>query len=100
MNPLTAQVLTLLKYQAELVVLAVHRKPLEVDLASLLHNAGCVKTSFMFAPDDITEAISILSTHHKITDEIVSHKVPLADAVEAFKIADDASQSLKVMLVR
>jgi len=50
--------------------------------------------------DDFRSAVSILEADPEITLTMVTHRFPLADAVEAFRVAADRSSgSLKVQLV-
>ena len=52
------------------------------------------------SPDDFRSAVAILAGDSDITSAMVTHRFPLADAVEAFRVASDRSSgSLKVQLV-
>lgn len=53
----------------------------------------------MFSHEDILEAIEILQSHPEIAKRLISHEISLEEAKEGFQIANDASKSLKVMLV-
>lgn len=96
---LVTQSLNSIKYCGEVVVLAVHHKPIELNLMNLMYNNVKISGSLMFSNEDIQEAIDIISRDHKIFEEMVSHEIPFENAEEAFRIADDADISLKVMMV-
>lgn len=96
---LLSDVVNTAKYGAQIIVLAVHHRPVEVNMMSVMYNNIQIKGSVMFSPRDISEAIDILSKDHSIKERIVSHEIPFDDAVEAFRTADDADMSLKVMMV-
>lgn len=89
----------MIKSGAQITILAVHHKPVELDMVSLMYNNVGVKGSCMFSHEDILEAIEILSKDHSIAERLVSHEIPFENAEEAFKIADNADISLKVMIV-
>lgn len=89
----------MIKSGAQITILAVHHKPVELDMVSLMYNNVGVKGSCMFSHEDILEAIDILSKDHSIAERMISHEIPFENAEEAFKIADNADISLKVMIV-
>lgn len=87
-------------YLSEVVVLAVHHKPAELNLLSVMYNNMAIHGSLMYAPEDTERAIKIISADHSIATTMISHEIPFEQAVDAFATADDASASLKVMMVR
>ncbi len=69
------------------------------SMATLMYNNIKVSGSCMFSHEDILEAIEILQSHPEIAKRLISHEISLEEAKEGFQIANDASKSLKVMLV-
>ncbi len=98
-SSLVTDAVSMAKTGCQITVLAVHHKPLGLDMVGLMYNNVKIAGSCMFSHEDILEAISILSKDHSIAERMISHEIPFENAVEAFAIADDASQSLKVMLI-
>ncbi|WP_054957937.1 zinc-dependent alcohol dehydrogenase [Paenibacillus dakarensis] len=93
------QALSMTKIGAHITVLAAYHNQPELDLTSLMYNSVKIAGSCMFTHDNICEAIKILSESHEIADNLVSHEIPFDQAEKAFEIADDATQSLKVMMI-
>lgn len=54
--------------------------------------------TLMYVGDDYKEAIRLLHAGHVQVDKIITHRYPLADAVEAFEVALKRGDVLKVML--
>ena len=96
---LTKQVVQMMKSFGQLTVLAVYHQPMDMDMATLMYNNIKVSGSCMFSHEDILEAIEILQSHPEIAKRLISHEISLEEAKEGFQIANDASKSLKVMLV-
>ncbi|HYI58874.1 MAG TPA: L-idonate 5-dehydrogenase [Microlunatus sp.] len=53
--------------------------------------------SFRFN-DEIDEVIAALADGSLVVDPVITHEYPLADALDAFEVAKDASRSSKVLL--
>lgn len=67
-----------------------------VNLAPMLAKEVTLVGAFRFATE-IDDAISLLATTDRL-DEVISHVVPAAEAVDAFVTARDASASAKVLI--
>ncbi len=89
----------MIKNGGAITILAVHHAPVELDLVSLMYNNVKFSGSCMFSHDDIMEAIDIISKDPDVAKTLISHEIPFENAKEAFEIADNASVSLKVMMV-
>lgn len=96
---LTNQVLNMTKIGSQITVLAVYHQEAPLNLTSVMYNSVNIKGSCMFTPDDILEAIEIISHQPCIGKEMISHEIPLEEAVKAFEIADNPNESLKVMII-
>ncbi|GAT71933.1 threonine dehydrogenase [Microbacterium sp. HM58-2] len=67
-----------------------------VNLAPMLGKELTLRGAFRFSTE-IDEAIALLAGSDAL-DAVVSHAIPAADAVEAFRLARDSSASAKVLL--
>ncbi len=97
-GPLLGQVVDMLKYNAAIVVLAIHRKPAELNMQALVYNNAQIHGSVMFSGEDLKESRGLLATHHDITKALVTHCFPLSEGPQAFETADQADTAMKVMI--
>ncbi len=95
-GPLVSKAVEMSVYCGELVIIAGHRRPAEINLSSVMNNNLTIHGSLMFSPKDIEDAIALIHDNPCIAKEIISHEIPFAQAEEAFRTADNASESLKV----
>jgi len=71
---------------------------LEVPINEYWRNEITITTSYGAAPDDLQESyIWILSKKIKVL-ELITHRFPLSQAGDAFKVVCEAKESLKVVL--
>jgi L-iditol 2-dehydrogenase len=71
---------------------------LEVPINDYWRNEITIMTSYGAAPQDLDEAYNwILSKRIKVVD-LITHRFPLSQAGEAFKVVCEAKKSLKVIL--
>ncbi|MHA2390595.1 MAG: alcohol dehydrogenase catalytic domain-containing protein [Promethearchaeota archaeon] len=71
---------------------------LEVPINSYWRNEITIMTSYGAAPQDLDEAYNwILSKRINVID-LITHRFPLSKAGEAFKVVNDAKESIKVIL--
>ena len=71
---------------------------LEVPINEYWRNEVTITTSYGAAPEDLQESyIWILSKKIKVL-ELITHRFPLSQAGEAFKVVSEATNSLKVVL--
>ena len=55
-------------------------------------------STYAGAPRDIDESISLIRDKKITVDDLISHKLPLKEASKGFKLVENASDSLKVIL--
>ena len=96
---LTNEVLGMIKMGGQITILAAYHDLAPLNLTSVMYNSARIVGSCMFSHDDILEAIDIIGNNKEIAKTLISHEISFENAKEGFAIADDASQSLKVMLV-
>jgi L-iditol 2-dehydrogenase len=57
-----------------------------------------ILTSYYCGPPDIEEAIDLISKREIIVDDLITHRLPLKDTAEGFKMLLDGSESLKIII--
>ena len=97
--------LTCIRKRGTVVLVAGYFKPLEVDLRKIVWSEAVITGSNCYAysgrEKDFDAAIQLISSGTVDPTKIVSHKLPLDDIVEAFRIAaDKTSGSVKVHVVQ
>jgi 2-desacetyl-2-hydroxyethyl bacteriochlorophyllide A dehydrogenase len=97
---LTNQCVSMSKITTQMTILAVHHKPMLVDMMSVMYNNVTLEGSCMFTHEDILESIEIIANNPIIADELISHEIDFQDAKKAFEIANNPNESLKVMLIK
>ncbi|MGD6809311.1 MAG: zinc-dependent dehydrogenase [Candidatus Bathyarchaeia archaeon] len=61
-------------------------------------NEITIRTSYGAAPDDLEEALAILATKKLNVKDMITHRLPLREAQEGFRLMANAGESLKVIL--
>mgnify|MGYP006115699299 FL=1 len=87
------------------MLVAGYFEPLEVDLGKIVWSEAVVTGSNCYAysgrEKDFDAAIELIASGKVDATKIVSHRLPLAEVVEAFRIAaDKSSGSVKVHVVQ
>ena len=57
-----------------------------------------ILTSYYCGPPDITEAIGLIETGTIIVDDMITHRLPLADIANGFELVTEGSESIKVII--
>jgi L-iditol 2-dehydrogenase len=57
-----------------------------------------ILTSYYCGPPDIEEAIDLISKGDINVDDLITHRLPLKDTAEGFKMLLDGSESLKIII--
>jgi len=57
-----------------------------------------ITTSYAGAPLDITQAIELIRSHNVEVSDMITHRFPLTEAGEAFRLVEKAQDSLKVII--
>ena len=95
---LLKEAITYGKYTGQITILAVYRKDVELCLKDVMYNSLAIIGSVMYSLSDVSEAISLINANKDIGRTMISHEIPVEQAEEAFRIADDASVSMKVIM--
>lgn len=57
-----------------------------------------ILTSYYCGPPDIIEAIKLIEWRHIVVDDLITHRLPLADIVKGFQLVSDGQESIKVII--
>jgi len=91
------QAVNLSKMGARIVVLGVHKVPVEFDLINLLIRELTV-TGSMAYPVEFPQVIEMLTSGKVDPSVLVSHRFPLSEFTKAFQTAQDQGQAIKVLV--
>jgi L-iditol 2-dehydrogenase len=61
-------------------------------------NEITIRTSYGAAPNDLENALSILSTGKFNVKDMITHRLPIRDTQEGFRLMSTAGESLKVII--
>jgi len=57
-----------------------------------------IQTSYYCGPDDIAEAMSLIESRKVVVDDLITHRLSLADIAKGFKLVSDGLDSIKVII--
>jgi 2-desacetyl-2-hydroxyethyl bacteriochlorophyllide A dehydrogenase len=98
-----ARAIELVAPRGTIVVLGVHLGPVELDWMPLFHREASVIPSLGYCRHEETlemqEAAAMLADDPEIARTLITHRFPIDDAVEAFRVAGDrASGAIRVVI--
>jgi (R,R)-butanediol dehydrogenase / meso-butanediol dehydrogenase / diacetyl reductase len=97
-NQITAnQMIDCIKYQGEIMVVSVYKKPPTVQLAAMHFREISLKTTRCYSPEDFTKAIELLEQNKMNLDPLISHVLPLEEIKAGFELMENPDQSLKIL---
>ncbi len=91
------QIVTTAKTGGRVVVLGLHKQPVQLDLANVLFRELNIVGSMAY-PEEFPEVLDLLTTKQLDIGPIISHQFPLSQFTEALDVASDAAQAIKVMI--
>ncbi len=98
-GPILSNIIGMAKMHARIAVVAVYKRPAEIDAAGLLSAEITLKGSCGFEHEDLIEAFNNVNGHRTNAPIIVSHEFSHDQAVEAFEFAaDPTSGGVKVVI--
>jgi L-iditol 2-dehydrogenase len=71
---------------------------LPVPINQFWRNEITMRTSYGAAPNDIEDALRVLATGELDVKDMITHRLPLTEAQEGFRLMAEAGNSLKVIL--
>jgi L-iditol 2-dehydrogenase len=57
-----------------------------------------IRTSYYCGPPDITEAMKLMESGTIVVDDLITHRLPLADIAKGFQLVVDGRESIKVII--
>jgi L-iditol 2-dehydrogenase len=72
---------------------------LEIEPHQLFFNEISLVSSYSCGPDDTRETLELIRSGVLRADELITHRFPLADTLEACRLTARAQDSLKVVLL-
>jgi L-iditol 2-dehydrogenase len=57
-----------------------------------------ILTSYYCGPPDITEAMKLIESGNVVVDNLITHRLPLADIAKGFQLVSDGRESIKVII--
>jgi len=69
-----------------------------VDLTSLWRNEVTLMTSYGAAGGDLAQALDLIRTRRVSVEDMVTHRLPLAETQRGFQLMTEADESLKVII--
>ena len=71
---------------------------LSVSINQFWRNEITMRTSYGAAPNDLEDSLAVLATKRLDVKDMITHRLPLSEAQEGFRLTAEAGQSLKVVL--
>lgn len=97
--PILSEIIGLAKSKTRISVVAVYKRPAEVDVAGLLSSEITLRGSCGFEMADAVEAFNNVNGHRTGAPGIVTHHFSHVDAVQAFEFAADPKNgAIKVVI--
>lgn len=89
--------INLARFQARVIVVAVHHEPIPLNFQSALAKEMTFITSMAY-PNEFPEVISMLADKNNNADAMISHRYPFDAFFDAFAMAQDRDHSAKVLV--
>jgi threonine dehydrogenase-like Zn-dependent dehydrogenase len=86
-----------LRTNGVLAIAGIHAAPVPVDLTALVSQQHQLRGSFRAPEAAWPEILSYMQAHHETLRHLITHRVPLQDALEGFALARQ-KQGVKVMV--
>jgi 2-desacetyl-2-hydroxyethyl bacteriochlorophyllide A dehydrogenase len=92
------QAVAMCRSATRFVIVAVHKQPVPLDLVMVMAKELVITGSIAYPRDEFAEVIAMLSAGKVDVSPMISHRFPLSEFPQAFKMAQDAKHALKVMV--
>ncbi|MEP4146560.1 MAG: zinc-binding dehydrogenase [Halioglobus sp.] len=96
-KPVFEQIVSTAKTGARVVVLGLHKQPVQLDLANVLLRELNIVGSMAY-PDEFPEVIAMLASSDTDLKPIISHRYPLSRFGEAINQAKNPDEAIKVLI--
>ena len=91
------QMIDCIKFQGEIMVVSVYKKPPTIQLAAMHFREISLSTTRCYSPEDFTKAIGLLEQNTINLDPLISHILPLEEIKTGFELMENPDQSLKIL---
>lgn len=92
-------VIEVVKFRGRIVVVALHKKPLQLDLWKVMANEFSIVGSIAInRADEFGECVRMLAEGRVDVAPLISHRMPFAQVEDAFKLATDPDAAAKVIV--
>ncbi len=81
-----------------ILLFAVPNKNIEIPTVDVWRNEITVTSSYGAAPVDLEESLELIQSGKVDVKSLITHRLPLENIVEGFKLVSEAKESLKVVL--
>lgn len=93
-----AQVIQLAGPKGRVVMVAIHKKPCEVDLKPLVYGEQAMLGSRIYAKGDFPKAIELVAKKKVQLEPLVTHVFDIADGEEALDVARRGTDCCKILI--
>ena len=97
--PAVRQAFQSLDRKGTLLLFAIPETDIQLPTVDLWRNEMTVTSSYGAAPSDLKNAIRLIAKGKIPIKDMITHKLPLEQAQEGFRLVTDAKQTLKVVLL-
>ena len=73
-------------------------KQVSIPINAFWMNEVAILTSYYCGPPDILKAMEILKTGRLQVDDLITHRLPLADIARGFELVLEGTESVKVII--
>jgi len=91
--------LPFLKKRGIFTVVGIHSQPAEIDLVRLVRMHQQIRGSYRAPAEDWDGVIAFLAANQEMMRNLISHRLPLADAMAGFRAAHDRTASKVILRV-
>ncbi len=73
-------------------------QPVEVPLNDFWTKGIVILTSYYCGPPDLSESLDLIASGKIRIDDMITHRLPLGDIAEGFRLVTDGQESIKVII--
>jgi L-iditol 2-dehydrogenase len=97
--PAVKQAFQSLDRKGTLLLFAIPETDIQLPTVDVWRNELTVTSSYGAAPEDLAESLKLIEAGKVDMKDLITHKLPLEQAQEGFRLVAEAKQSLKVVLL-
>jgi 2-desacetyl-2-hydroxyethyl bacteriochlorophyllide A dehydrogenase len=96
--PSARYLVPLVKKGGRLVVVSIFKEEPPLDLRTMAYSELSLCGCFIYVPQDFHQAVELVASGKVDLASVISHEVPLEDAVRGFELMEKADDSMKVLI--